>query len=61
MTIEQNAHIYEEKETERKNGIKDNILSRKAEHEMKKRKTLYEWKGERMSLNECAAERKEKR
>ena len=50
MIIEQNIHIYEEKETERKNDIKDNILSRKTEHEMQKRKTLYKWKGERMSL-----------
>jgi hypothetical protein len=38
---EQNTHIYQ-KEKERKNGIKDNILSRKTEHETKRYKALCE-------------------
>ncbi len=38
---EQNTHIYQ-KEKERKNGIKDNILSRKTEHETKRHKALCE-------------------
>jgi len=37
---ENGPHIHIRKETERKNGIKDNILSRKTEHEIKKHKTL---------------------
>ncbi len=38
---EQNTHINQ-KEKERKNGIKDNILSRKTEHETKRHKALCE-------------------
>ncbi len=44
---EQNTHIYQ-KEKERKNGIKDNILSRKTEHEQntKRRRTEHNAKEE---------------
>jgi hypothetical protein len=38
LTPKQNkTHTYIKKEEERKNGIKDNILSRKTEHETKRR------------------------
>ncbi len=41
LQAEQNTHINQ-KEKERKNGIKDNILSRKTEHETKRHKALCE-------------------
>jgi uncharacterized membrane protein len=46
---EQNTHIYQ-KDKDRKNDIKDFILSRKTEHETKRREWMY--------LNECAEKEK---
>ncbi len=62
---EQNTHIYQ-KEKERKNGIKDNILSRKTEHEQntKRRRTEHNAKEEarrNVSKSDVLVRKKEKR